>query len=127
MGHLVLVGVDGSDGRSGATTSLPETSVRPTAVAAAAAPIRTQMRPRRAQRQRVWNKRIKQLSIGPSTCHNRFSTFDLSRETCISQESINRAFSKASKEFRLIESRDGTNAEQLAETLLETSRLLALE
>lgn len=67
MGHLVLVGVDGSDGRSGATTSLPETSVRPTTVAAAAAPIRTQMRPRRAQRQRVWNKESNNCQLAPAS------------------------------------------------------------
>lgn len=48
-------------------------------------------------------------------------------ESCVTIESINRAFNKASKEFRLVESRDETYSEQLAETLLETSRLLALE
>lgn len=49
------------------------------------------------------------------------------RESCVTIESINRAFNKASREFRLVESRDETYSEQLAETLLETSRLLALE
>ena len=68
----------------------------------------------------IWSRLI--------TYNNRF-LFDLSthREICITQESINRAFNRASKDFRLIESRDGSNSEQLAETLLETSRLLALE
>lgn len=51
----------------------------------------------------------------------------LGRENCVTIESINRAFNKASNEFRLTESRDAAYSEQLAETLLETSRLLALE
>ena len=54
MGHLVLVGVGGSDGRNGTTTSVPETFV-PSTTTAAVATIRTQMRSRRAQGQRVRN------------------------------------------------------------------------
>jgi hypothetical protein len=54
MGHLVLVGVGGSDGRHGTTTSVPETFVRSTTTAAVAT-IRTQMRSCRAQGQRVRN------------------------------------------------------------------------
>ena len=54
MGHLVLVCVGGSDGRNGTTTSVPETFV-PSTTTAAVATIRTQMRSRRAQGQRVRN------------------------------------------------------------------------
>ena len=57
---------------------------------------------------------------------HRLAEYD-SRESCITHESINRAFSQASGEYRLIESRDGDESEDVADALLETSRILAKE
>lgn len=62
------------------------------------------------------------VGIGPQCAYIYIKIF---REHCITHESVNRAFSQASKEFRLVESRE--DSDEIAQALLETSRILAKE